>query len=288
MDTTAMVARCTTRFQDENNVNVTVAGWVGYLNDAYRDVVSSSPLWPFLKQETQALIVLAGTRSIALPANTLRVSSVYNNTDQYPMRVIEGDTQHIRYYPDQTLTGPPSRYRIFNNKLEVWTLPEVDTTFWVDYWVAPGDLGSGSANIITSHAGAAAGDINIPGIVTADTLVSVVGVKTSDQSVLDFSSQFTIPAAATINNTGGTATTGYTLIVTYIRASVVGANTPVFPAQWHNLLVEGALARASIDDSQPAQAKLYVANYAALLMAMHADLLSGQQQQAPQIVDSWY
>lgn len=283
-----MLDRCATRFQDFGRDSYTDSDWLGYLNDAYRDVLSASPLWPFLKFTTATLTLAAETRGVNLPANCFRVTSVYNNEDQYPMRAIEGDTQHIRRYPDQTLDGIPSRYRIFNNQLQVWPLPDAQRTFTVDYIVAPADLGSSPTLIIASHAGGAAGDIALTGIVTNDTLKSVVGVKTSDQSVHDYTSEFHIAAADTINNSGGTTSAGYTLVVTYTRLSTIIANTPVFPAQYHKLLVSRALQLGSLDDSMPAMATAYEKEYTDLLIKMLADLTSGQQDRNPEIVDNWF
>lgn len=74
-----------------------------------------------------------------------------------------------------------------------------------------------SANFTrTSAAGGAAGDITVTGILATDVLVAVVGVKDADQSVLDLTSEFSA-AAGKINNTGGTATTGYHLVIVYYR-----------------------------------------------------------------------
>lgn len=70
-------------------------------------------------------------------------------------------------------------------------------------------------------AGGAAGAHTVTGIKTRDTLVSVLravggGVDVTD--VTDLTSEFSITAANTIDNTGGTATTGDKLIVTYLSA----------------------------------------------------------------------
>jgi hypothetical protein len=70
-------------------------------------------------------------------------------------------------------------------------------------------------------AGAAAGDITVTGVKTRDRLVSVLravggGVDVTD--VDDLTGEFIITAADTINNTGGTATTGSTLVVTWLSA----------------------------------------------------------------------
>jgi hypothetical protein len=77
-------------------------------------------------------------------------------------------------------------------------------------------LNPGVANTTrATAAGGAAGNITITGIATTNTLLAVVAVKDADQSVLDLSTQFTITATNTINNTGGTATTGYHVVVVY-------------------------------------------------------------------------
>lgn len=63
--------------------------------------------------------------------------------------------------------------------------------------------------------GGAAGNLTVTGITTAQTLAAVVGIKDADQTNHDFTAEFTITATNTINNTGGTATTGYHLVVVY-------------------------------------------------------------------------
>lgn len=75
--------------------------------------------------------------------------------------------------------------------------------------------GTGSGFTKTVVAGGAAGNITVTGIATTNKLAGVTAVKDLDQSVLDLTAEFTITAANTINNTGGTATTGYHLVVTY-------------------------------------------------------------------------
>lgn len=67
--------------------------------------------------------------------------------------------------------------------------------------------------------GGAAGNFTVTGIATADQLVSVIyyigaGVAVTDLSNL--TTEFTISAANTINNTGGTDSTGGKLLVTWV------------------------------------------------------------------------
>lgn len=74
--------------------------------------------------------------------------------------------------------------------------------------------------------GGSAGNITVTGIATTDVLEAVLYYPISTgtvTSVSDLTSEFTITAANTINNTGGTATTSGKLEVRYRRrVSVIG------------------------------------------------------------------
>lgn len=74
-----------------------------------------------------------------------------------------------------------------------------------------------AASVQTSVAGGAAGAHTVTGIATTDTLVSVIHIDATDASeaVADVTAEFSISAADTIDNTGGTNTTGGFLLVTY-------------------------------------------------------------------------
>lgn len=62
-------------------------------------------------------------------------------------------------------------------------------------------------------AGGAAGDITVTGIATADNLVMVL--HNTAGTLADLTSEFTISAADTINNAGGTDTSSDQLVVFY-------------------------------------------------------------------------
>ena len=71
-------------------------------------------------------------------------------------------------------------------------------------------------------AGGAAGNITVAGIQTTDELLEVLhfaGAGTDVTDLADLSSEFSISAANTINNTGGTASTGGKLLVRYLDRS---------------------------------------------------------------------
>lgn len=71
-------------------------------------------------------------------------------------------------------------------------------------------------------AGGAAGSHTVTGIKAGDELITVirfVGAGTDITDVADLTSEFDVTADDTINNTGGTATTGSKLLVLYISRS---------------------------------------------------------------------
>lgn len=76
-----------------------------------------------------------------------------------------------------------------------------------------------SGNSQTVADGAVAGDVTVTGIAIADKLVSVINLTDGT----DITSEFTISAADTINNTGGATTAGDTLLVVWekVKSNVV-------------------------------------------------------------------
>lgn len=83
---------------------------------------------------------------------------------------------------------------------------------------APSKVTNGLVKVFLA-AGAAAGNVTVTGIATGDKLVSVlrlIGAGTDVTDVTDLTSEFSITAANTINNTGGTATSGSKLVVLYL------------------------------------------------------------------------
>lgn len=69
----------------------------------------------------------------------------------------------------------------------------------------------------TGIAGAAAGDHTVTGIKTTDKLVAVVHVDDTTHASTDTTSEYTISAADTINNTGGTSSVGAHVVVVFYR-----------------------------------------------------------------------
>ena len=86
--------------------------------------------------------------------------------------------------------------------------------------VSGSGIGGGGFAKTAVVSGGAAGDITVTGIKTGDELSAVVyyvGAGTAVTDVVDLTSEFTISAADTIDNTGGTATTGGKLEVRWTK-----------------------------------------------------------------------
>jgi hypothetical protein len=113
------------------------------------------------------------------------------------------------------------------------------------------DVGAGKLRTAVV-AGGAAGNITVTGIATLDELVSVIHCTAGgavDGDFADLTSQFTISAANTINNTAGTNTTGNKLIVIYrdraeFHLAESGAGTAVTGTTRGSLLVTSSAAGA--------------------------------------------
>jgi hypothetical protein len=87
----------------------------------------------------------------------------------------------------------------------------------IGQWVVSAAGGDSPASGLkqTFASGGAAGAITVTGIGAGDSLVSVLNLTDS----ADLTDEFTVSDDDEIDNTGGTATTGDTLLVTYITAA---------------------------------------------------------------------
>lgn len=65
------------------------------------------------------------------------------------------------------------------------------------------------------------------------------------------------------------------------------ADLPTFPAQFHDILVEGALADAYLDDGAQDQFKQHDDRFSGILNDMLQDQLQPKQERYYQIVDTW-
>lgn len=74
--------------------------------------------------------------------------------------------------------------------------------------------------VVTTAAGAVAGNVTVTGISTRDKLVSVINLADG----LDLTSEFSITAANTINNAEGSSTATDRLLVTYYAADSRGGD----------------------------------------------------------------
>lgn len=65
-------------------------------------------------------------------------------------------------------------------------------------------------------------------------------------------------------------------------------DVPAFPAQFHRVLVEGALSKAYIDDDNPDLATAYAEAFSGLLDALKSDMLEPRGGRYPTIADGWW
>jgi len=75
--------------------------------------------------------------------------------------------------------------------------------------------------------GGTAGDLTVAGIAVGDTLVSVTSTTLAATTFLpsacaNLSSEFSITAASTINNTGGTSTASQSVHVVWLKKASLG------------------------------------------------------------------
>lgn len=141
MDLSTLRTRAKTRFQDPDGHIYSDDEWDAYLNDAYMDVIDAHAAWPFLETRQTLVVVAAGTGSVALEDDAWRVTSVYNDTDHYPLEPIYGQVDYRHFYPDpDNGSGSPINYRLQANNIEVYPRPAADTTLIVDTYVPPAEL----------------------------------------------------------------------------------------------------------------------------------------------------
>jgi hypothetical protein len=141
-------------------------------------------------------------------------------------------------YAVGTLLGPKkdSGDALLNNSYTIVTDPE-EATHRVVYTPAATDPAFVHAQILSRGfppvpitpafpvfaviAGGSAGDLTVTGIATTDQLVAVIRLDrdatAANINLGNLTSEFSITAANTINNSGGTATTGDALMVVYCR-----------------------------------------------------------------------
>lgn len=282
---TDLCTQAAARFKDPDNRVISASQWLQYLNQAYKKANTSSPLLPWLVSAEETVSVIAGARSGALPSNVFNVNWVYDVTNDRPLKnVDEVGAQWMTL--GRLDTGPPQFYRVRNGNIEVFPLPEAATSLRAECIEYPAAL-SALTYTKTSAAGAAAGAVTVTGVAVGDSLVYVLKVvEANPPTVTDLTSEFTVTGTNTINNTGGTSSAGETLAVGYTRQS--GTGSPVYPATFHEDLLDGMLALAYIDDGSPEQYKGYQQAFDKAVARMNLDILSHQAQRQPGVNDTFF
>lgn len=288
----ALATRCDQRFRGNNNSVVGVTEWLSYLNEAYNRVNRYSSFWPWLETAEQTVTVpdsgtvgAVNNRSAALPADVLTLNWAYDVTDDYRLidQMGHGDFFHQDHLRSEV--GQPVTYRVRNGTIELNPTPSAATQVAFEAVLLPSALAADTFNTVESSGGVA-GNITATGISVGDTLIAVGGVKTSDQSYTDFSSQFAIVSANTINNSGGAATTGYKLVVVWRSAN--SSASPAFPSQWHDILVEAALMAAYLDDGNTEESNVHESLFNARLKEMSDMYLGSRTETYQPIRDTFW
>lgn len=280
-----LAARCAVRFRDPQNNVIAATEWLSYLNEAYNKVNASTPLWPWLETAEQIISFTANSRVANLPTDVVGVNWAYDVLDDYRLidQMGRGDffhQDHLRSEVGQVVT-----YRVRGATMELNPTPSTNLTVACECILLPSALAADVINTFEATGGVA-GNITVTGINVGDTLLSVGGIKDSDQSYVDFTSQFTITNTNTINNSGGSATTGYHLVVTWRTAS--GSGSPVWPSQYHDILIPGALAQAFLDDGNVSQAAEYEKRFDAAVAGMRATVLLSRTETNQYIRDTFW
>lgn len=135
------------RFRDTANTVVSASLWLAYLNEAYNDVNTHTPLWPWLETAEQTISLVAGTRSAALPTGVWTVNWVYDVTDDY--RLIPQEGRGDQWHQDRlrSETGQPVTYRLRNSNIEVFPNPTANTSLVAECVSWPAVLAGGDSPV---------------------------------------------------------------------------------------------------------------------------------------------
>jgi hypothetical protein len=288
----ALASRCDDRFKGNSNAVITASQWLSYLNEAYNAVNGESPLWPWLETAEQTITVpdsgtvgTANNRAASLPTDVLAINYAYNVTDDYRLidQMGRGDFFHQDHLRSEV--GQPVTYRLRGSKIELSPTPTVATSVALEVVLMPTALAAVTYTKVESTGGAA-GNITATGVAVGDTIISVLAIKDSDQSFVDRTSEFSITATNTINNSGGTSTAGYHLAVTVQTLS--SSSSPVWPSAYHDILVPGALSYAYLDDGNIELADAYAKRFEQKIAGMKAAVLNTRTENNQPIRDVFW
>lgn len=138
----SLITECETRFKDTTNRIITEPEWATYIAEAFDEIVSTSPDWPFLRDQDEVNVSLvAGDNEVSLDAVLAqvpyRLTGVYNKTGEAPMIALPNDALAWEMFPPSTAQGEPTHYQFFARlgapSLKVYPTPDRSTVFYVSY-----------------------------------------------------------------------------------------------------------------------------------------------------------
>lgn len=282
----ALGIQAAARFKDPDNRVISAAQWISYLNQAYKKGNTSSPLLPWNQSAEETVTVLANTRSIALPTNVFQVNWVYDNTNDKLLRDVQEVGEQWRSLLRSDTADHPDFYRIRNGVVELYPTVTTATSLRIECIEYPAEL-SAVTTTRTSVTGAAAGDLTVAGIAVGDTLLYVLKCVTgAPPTITDLTSEFLVTATNTINNTGGTTTAAAKVAVGYTHQA--GSGSPVWPAAYHEDLIDGMLALAYLDDGSAEQFAAHQKAFDQSVAKMNQAMLMFDSQHNPAIIDDFF
>lgn len=282
----ALATQAAARFKDPNNRVISASQWISYLNQCYKKANTSSPLLPWNVSAEETVSVTANTRAGALPSNVFQVNWVYDVTNDRVLRDVQAVGEQWRSLLRSDTSDTPDFYRVRNGNIELYPMPTVAISLRAECIEYPAEL-SAVTTTRTSVNGTTAGDVTVTGIAVGDELLYVLKVvEANPPTVTDLTSEFLITGTNTINNTGGTSSASEKLAVGYRHQA--GSGSPVFPAAFHEDLLDGMLALAYLDDGSSEQYALHQKAFDSAVGRMNQAVLAFQSQSRPPIIDNFF
>src|SRR5688572_18350631 len=134
-----IIAAAKRRWRDTANDVISDPQWTEYANQAYKEFLFNAD---FLIEETLTVVnATAGERSVDLPANTLSVMAVRDQTNGIKLRPIDGHRTAFDIWQNiEDSTGQPEYYRPIGTALHLFPIPVSDIDLEILHRAEPPDM----------------------------------------------------------------------------------------------------------------------------------------------------